>query len=193
MRDALAAAGVRWHLGKRAAALNKRGAALLLCFDDGTEIETDSVLSAVGLAPRTSLARIAGLAVNRGIVVDRFLRSSDPDIYALGDCAEVDRQVLPFVMPIMHASRALACTLTGKDKAVAYPAMPVVVKTPALPTVVCAPAPGASGSWQIETLEGGAAARYVDGAGRLLGFALTGAACAMKNRLLTEMPPARPD
>jgi rubredoxin-NAD+ reductase len=190
VRDALAALGVRWHLGKKAAAVERRGASLVLCFEDGSQVETDIVLSAVGLAPRTALARAAGLAVNRGIVVDRFLRSSDPDIYALGDCAEVEGRVLPFVMPIMHASRALASTLAGNDRALAYPPMPVVVKTPALPTVVCPPAPGSTGSWQVEFEEGGAVARYVDGAGKLLGFALTGLACARKSQMLKEMPPA---
>jgi rubredoxin---NAD+ reductase len=190
VRDALAALGVRWHLGKKATAVERSGASLVLCFEDGSKVETDIVLSAVGLAPRTALARAAGLSVNRGIVVDRFLRSSDPDIYALGDCAEVEGQVLPFVMPIMHAARALASTLAGNDKALAYPPMPVVVKTPALPTVVCPPAPGSTGSWQVELEVGGTVARYVDGAGKLLGFALTGPACARKSQMLKEMPPA---
>jgi rubredoxin-NAD+ reductase len=67
--------------------------------------------------------------------------------------------------------------------------MPVVVKTPALPTVVCPPLPGSTGSWQVELGGGGAIARYVDGAGKLLGFALTGPACARKSQMLKEMPP----
>ncbi len=187
LRDALAAAGVRWHLGKKAVAVDRSGTALVLRFEDGTHIETDVVLSAVGLAPRTALARAAGIEIKRGIVVDRFLRSSDADVYALGDCAEVEGQVLPFVMPIMHAARALASTLCGNEQAVIYPPMPVVVKTPALPTVVCPPAPGVAGAWQVEVEVGGMLARYVDAAGKLIGFALTGAAAAHKNRLLKEM------
>lgn len=190
MRDALAAAGVRWHLGRKAVAVDRAGAALVLRFEDGAQIETDVILSAVGLAPRAALARDAGLAVRRGIVVDRFLRASEREVYALGDCAEVGDQVLPFVMPIMHAARALASTLSGSDKAVVYPPMPVVVKTPALPTVVCPPAPGAAGAWQIESETGGTLARYVDAADRLLGFALTGAATAEKNRLVKELASA---
>ena len=93
-------------------------------------------------------------------------------------------------MPIVHASRALASTLAGNDKAMVYPPMPVVVKTPALPTVACPPGPGSAGFWRVELQGGGAVARYVDGAGKLLGFALTGPACALKNQLLKEMPPA---
>jgi rubredoxin-NAD+ reductase len=187
LRDALAAAGVRWHLGKKTVAVDRSGTALVLRFEDGTHIETDIVLSAVGLAPRTALARAAGLEVRRGIVVDRFLRASDAEVYALGDCAEVEGQVLPFVMPIMHAARALASTLCGNDQAVIYPPMPVVVKTPALPTVVCPPAPGAAGAWQIESEVGGTLARYVDAAGKLIGFALTGAAAAHKNCMVRDL------
>ncbi len=187
LRDALATAGVRWHLGKKAVAVDRAGSALVLRFEDGTHIETDVVLSAVGLAPRTGRARAAGIEIKRGIVVDRFLRSSDADVYALGDCAEVEGQVLPFVMPIMHAARALASTLCGSEKAVIYPPMPVVVKTPALPTVVCPPAPGVAGAWQVESGTGGTLARYVDAAGKLIGFALTGAAVSHKNLLMKEL------
>lgn len=53
------------------------------------EIEADLVLVATGVRANVDLARKAGLEVNRGIVVDEYLRTSDPDIYAIGDCAEV--------------------------------------------------------------------------------------------------------
>lgn len=187
MRAALQALGVRWHLAKKAVAVERSDGALRLQFDDGSGIETDVVLSAVGLAPRTALAREAGLSCARGIVVDRRLRSSHPGVYALGDCAEIDGRVLPYVLPIMHAARALAATLAGHDTAVHYPPMPVVVKTPALPAVVCPPQAGAAGAWQSEPAGNGTLSRYVDAAGRLLGFALTGDAAAQKTRLVQEM------
>ena len=65
------------------------------------------MLSAIGLKPRIELASKGGLKVNRGIVVDRFLAASAPDVYALGDCAEVEGHVLPFVLPIMQAARSV--------------------------------------------------------------------------------------
>jgi len=52
------------------------------------EIEADLVLVATGVRANTDLAKKAGLEVNRGIIVDEYLRTSDPDIYAIGDCAE---------------------------------------------------------------------------------------------------------
>jgi len=151
-------------------------------------LETDAVLSAIGLRPRIDLARRAGLTVNRGIVTDRFLGTSAADVYALGDCAEVEGQVLPFVAPIMHAARALACTLTGTPTAVVYPAMPVVVKTPAMPVVVAPPA-SAEGAWELEIAEDGVDARFVNSAGALAGFALVGTSTNRKQALARQLPP----
>jgi rubredoxin---NAD+ reductase len=190
VREALEKTGVRWHLGKTTGAVEKSSRGYRLVFSDGTHIETDAVLSAIGLKPRIELARAAGLAVNRGVVVDRFLRSSDPKVHALGDCAEVEGAVLPYVLPIMHAARALASTLAGRELPLRYPAMPVVVKTPALSTVVCPPPAGAAGAWRSEFGPDGIASRFFDPGDRVLGFALTGDAIGHKQRLLKEMQPA---
>ena len=189
LRDALAAAGVRWHLARRTASVTHAEGALRIAFEDGSAVMTDVVLSAVGLTPRTMLARAAGLDANRGIVVDRHLRSSNPDIYALGDCAEVEGLVLPYVMPIMHAARALASTLAGKPQALHYPAMPVMVKTPALATVVCPPPTGAAGLWSTEASATGTQSLFTGSDGRLLGFALTGDAQTHKARLAKDIQP----
>ena len=187
LRDALERIGIRWHLGKSTQEVGRTDSGLTLRFSDGARIDTDAVLSAIGLKPRTDLARTAGLALNRGIVVDGFLRTSDARIFALGDCAEVQGTVLPYVLPIMHSARALAATLAGTDRPVHYPAMPVAVKTPALPTIVCPPAPGIDGNWQSEHEPGGIASRFTDARDRLRGFALVGSSSARKQRMLGEM------
>jgi len=75
------------------------------------------LLWATGLRPRLELARDCGLETGKGIRVNRFLATEDPQIFALGDCAEVDGQVLPFVLPLMHQARALAATLRRHDPA----------------------------------------------------------------------------
>lgn len=62
------------------------------------------VLSTVGLKPRIALAQEAGIRVGRGIVTDRYLQTSTPDAFALGDCAEVGGLNLP--RPSNHARRA---------------------------------------------------------------------------------------
>ena len=188
MQRALEALGVRFHFGRTARAVERSAAQLAVELSDGTRLAADAVLSAIGLKPRTALASKAGLKVNRGIVVDRFLATSAPDVYALGDCAEVEGHVLPYVLPIMQSARSLAKTLTGPPAAVSYPAMPVVVKTPALPAVVCPPA-GAAGDWRIEADDAGIEARFQDPGGTLQGFALLGAATARKSALAKELAP----
>ncbi len=188
MRQALASVGVHWHLGQVVNTVDRVKAGYRLQLSNGDVIETDAVMSAVGLRPRTSLARQAGLTVNRGIVVDRTLRTSDAHIYALGDCAEVAGLVLPFVMPIMQAGRALARTLTGEDTPVTYPAMPVVVKTPAWPTVVSPPPLDDQGEWEVAADSNGVRALFRDAAGDLKGLALCGEATEEKNALTRELP-----
>jgi nitrite reductase (NADH) large subunit len=58
--------------------------------EDGTRLGADIVVMAVGIRPNAGLAKAAGLEVRRGIVVDEAMRTTDPDIFALGECAEVD-------------------------------------------------------------------------------------------------------
>ncbi len=182
MQLALAAIGVVWHLGTTARAVSRTDSGLRVELADATAFAADVVLSAIGLRPRTQLAQRAGLNISRGIVTDRLLQTSAAEVYALGDCAEIDAQVLPYVLPLMQAARALAQTLTGKPTPVLYPAMPVVVKTPALPVVVCPP-PAVPGSWKLQQDADGIEARFEDQNGRLLGFALVGSATARKQAL----------
>ena len=82
--------------------------------------------------------------------------------------------VLPYIMPITHAARALAATLAGKPSPLTYPAMPVLVKTHACPTIVSPPASGSVGEWQITQEPDGVKSLFVDPSGRLLGYALNG-------------------
>lgn len=189
LKDRLAALGVEWHLGTSVSAIVRANDHIRLALGNGATLDADLVLSAIGLKPKVELAQSARLNVLRGIVVDRFLASSAEDVYALGDCAEIGGEVLPFVMPIMHASRALAATLSGNATRVVYPAMPVLVKTPACPTVIAPPPRDARGEWRSERTTEGVRSLYVDSAGKLLGFALNGAATAERAKLARELPP----
>ncbi|MDH4584058.1 FAD-dependent oxidoreductase [Pseudomonas sp. BN415] len=181
--------GARFHLGPVLARLDRSDAGLDALLSDGTRIACDLVVSAVGLRPRTELAAAAGLAVNRGVAVDRQLRTSHANIYALGDCAEVDGLNLLYVMPLMACARALAQTLAGNPTAVVYGAMPVTVKTPVCPLVVSPPPRGTDGSWTVEGSGADIKALCRDAAGGLLGYALTGAAVQEKLALNRELPP----
>ena len=174
LADSLAALGVTWHFGRSGKSVERTANGYRIELDNGEAIEAEVVLSAIGLRPRTRLAQEAGIAAGRGIQVDALLQTSVPDVYALGDCAEVDGVNLPYVQPLMVQARALAATLAGTPTPVVYPAMPVMVKTPAHPVAVLPPKPGAQGGWQVECGDSGVCALHVDAAGRLQGFALTG-------------------
>ena len=189
LQRALEAKGVGFRFGVSGDRLDASGEGLRLTLSDGATVEAEVVLSAVGLAPRTALAEAAGIDCRRGIVADRHLRTSAEHVYALGDCMEVEGVVLPFIMPIMHAARALAKTLAGEPTELRYPVMPVVVKTPAHPVVVAPPPLGSSGEWEVEETEKGVRALYLAADGSKLGFALSGGHVTERAALAKEMPP----
>ncbi|QWD78529.1 NAD(P)/FAD-dependent oxidoreductase [Polynucleobacter sp. MWH-Svant-W18] len=189
LQDKLGQAGVNWHFSTTVQTVNRNGTALEITLTNGHTITCDVVLSAVGLKPRLDLAKAAGIQTGVGIEVNRDLQTSASNVYSLGDCAEVEGLVLPYVMPIMQAARALAPTLIGQPTPVSYPAMPVMVKTPALPTVVSPPAKAAVGQWTTTAIEGGVEARFESVDGKLLGFALMGTATVQRAVLTKELPP----
>jgi nitrite reductase (NADH) large subunit len=86
--------------------------------DDGTLIPADLVVMAVGIRPNAGVAREAGLAVNRGIVVGPDMRTSDPSIFALGECAEAEGQVFGLVAPLYEMANVVAARLSGDETAV---------------------------------------------------------------------------
>jgi len=188
LQSKLSAAGVRWHFNTTVQSIDRANDQLNITLANGTVLASDVVLSAVGLKPRLDLARASGIATGVGIQVNRELETNLPHVYALGDCAEVEGLVLPYVMPIMQAARALAVTLTGQRTALTYPAMPVMVKTPALATIVSPPAKGAIGEWKTNPVEGGLEARFEAADGKLLGFVLMGTATAQRGTLTKELP-----
>lgn len=82
---------------------------------DGTLIPADLVVIAIGVRPNIDLAHNAGIATNRGIVVDDYLASDDPSIFAIGECAEHRGQVYGLVEPAYEQARVLATRLAGKE------------------------------------------------------------------------------
>jgi len=128
---ALTAKGVNWHLEKLATAIDKSNDGYNITLSDGNQVTADGVFSAIGLRPNVALAQLSNLKTQRGIVVDRYLRTSHKNIYALGDCAEVAGLVRQYVAPLLQCVRALAKILAGGSEPVCYPCMPVVIKSTA--------------------------------------------------------------
>lgn len=189
VQAALEDKGAVFHFGPLATDVNTAGSGYAVTLNNGTTIEADLVLSAIGVRPRTALAEAANIEVGRGIKTDRFLRTSAPNVYALGDCAEVEGHVLVYVAPLSAGARALGATLTGTETPVYYPAMPVAIKTPACPITVASPPRDAAGEWSIEGEAPNLKALFQDTAGNLLGFALTGTTVREKAALVKALPP----
>ncbi len=82
--------------------------------DDGTEIPADLVVMAIGIRPNAALAKAAGLTVNRGLVVDDAMRTSDPDILSVGECVEHRGQCYGLVAPLYEMAKVAAATLAGE-------------------------------------------------------------------------------
>ncbi|BAL78384.1 NAD(P)/FAD-dependent oxidoreductase [Bradyrhizobium cosmicum] len=84
---------------------------------DGSRIEADAVIFAAGIRPNVALARDAGIAVNRGVVVNDEMQTASPDIYALGECAEHRGTCYGLVEPAYEQARVLARHLAGRPAA----------------------------------------------------------------------------
>ncbi len=181
--------GIRFALNTTVARIDCINNDYHVTLADGTTLIVDIVLSAIGLRPSLTLAQAANIQTSRGISVDTLLQTNQPDIYALGDCAEVDGHLLPYVMPLMQQARALAKTLSGTATRVHYPAMPVAVKTPVAPLTVL-PAPvDVAVTWDTENFDDGMIAKATDASGTLRGFVLLGATAGKQRMALTKLVP----
>ena len=203
LQDTLTHLGVAWHWGATVKAVHAVPAAsasaatgagqltpVTLELSNGHTLSADLVLSAIGLKPDLTLAQKAGLACERGIVVNRSLQTSAPHIYALGDSAQyasAGNRTLPFVMPIIAAAKALTSTLAGERTELVFQTMPVTVKTPALPIVVAPAEPGTPGTW-CKAEDG--VWHFRGPANALLGFVLTGTHTKQRTELVRLMDSA---
>ena len=84
---------------------------------DGAIIPASLVVMAAGIRPNAALAKGTGLTVNRGVVVDKFMQTSDPDTLALGECVEVGGHVYGLVAPLYEMARVAAARLAGEETA----------------------------------------------------------------------------
>jgi len=184
---ALQMKGAHWHLQQSAKQIAHHDNRFLITLTDGTQLTVDLILSAIGLRPHTHLAHSAGIKINRGIVVDRLLQTSIENIYALGDCAEVNGIVQLFIAPLLESARTLAKTLAGNKTLIHYPPMPVIVKTPAFPLVLLPPPPDVKGEWRIEQDKHNIKAIFCDAQQKIHGFVLTGTRIKEKNDLVNIM------
>ena len=181
--------GIQFVLGTTVEKVSKQADAYIVTLANGQNLIADVVLSAIGLQPNICLAQDAGINTSRGVITNTLMETNQADVYAIGDCAEVNGMLLPYVMPLMQQARALAKTLSGQTTSVHYPAMPVAVKTPAAPlTVLPAPA-DVEVTWETEEFDDGMIAKATDAENTLRGFVLLGATAGKQRLSLTKLVP----
>lgn len=175
----LAAKGVDWMLGNTLGSLDHGDGCLRATLRDGRVIETDLVLSAAGLVANTQLAEKSGLATDVGIVVDHSMQTSDPNVYAIGDCASLAGQVFAYIEPIRRQAEAIAAHIAGDEERF-MPLPPLVkVKTPSLPISVCRPAgPVDDAAWVPVESDGDGMHFEIPGPNTISGFVLSGSLAA---------------
>lgn len=88
-----------------------------LRFKDGSEVEADLVVMAIGIKPNTAIAKSSGIYVNRGIVVNDFMQTGTPNIYAVGECAEHREIVYGLVAPLYEQAKTLAAKICVRETA----------------------------------------------------------------------------
>ncbi len=178
-------AGVTFELNTQVTEITETQTGLLVKLSNGKPIESDLVISAVGLKPNIELALAAGIECERGIIANNNLETSIINVYALGDCAQINGQLMPYILPLMASARSLAKTLTGQTTEVTFGAMPIVIKTPSYPITVL-PSVVKDGTWHFEETEDGLKGLYKKDE-KLHGFVLTGSSTKEKQTLAKQV------
>lgn len=179
------------RLGTTVDSVARDGDGFELKLANGSLVQADVVVSAIGLRPSVALAQQARLEIWRGIRIDAYGKTSFDDIYALGDCAEysvgADSAVLPFVAPMLVAARAIAATLAGRPTPIVLKQEAVIVKTPSCKLALLPPPRGTAGSWLAQAEGGRIIARFRDEDGVVRGFGLSQHTPALRSQLLAEL------
>jgi nitrite reductase (NADH) large subunit len=113
LKKELGKQGMKFLLEKQTSEIFGQDRVEGLKFSDGTELAADLVVMSVGIKPNIQLAKESGLAVNRGIVVNDFLQTDLPHIYAVGECAEHNGIAYGLVAPLYEQGKVLANTICG--------------------------------------------------------------------------------
>jgi nitric oxide reductase FlRd-NAD(+) reductase len=165
--------GVEMLFNQGLESIEKTNDGLLATLSNGRRITTDVVIASIGLKPDTTIAAQAGLWVDRGIEVDERMCTSDPHIFAVGDCAQIQGKLLPFLQPIQLSAMALARNVLGGNENVKFPAMLVKVKTPEMPLHLAGETNRKDLQWQISLESQGLVARGLDMDGQLRAFVVS--------------------
>lgn len=165
--------GITLAFNNQLNSIEKVADGLRVVLHSGHSYSVDAVIAAMGLQPETAVAAAAGLDIGRGIKVNQQLQTTDPNIFAIGDCAEIDGKVMPFLQPILMGAMTLAKNLLGGAHCLTLPAMLVKVKTPDLPLYFAGETHRRDLNWEINLTPQGITARATDSQHQLRAFVVS--------------------
>lgn len=115
LKEELESQGMRFLMPKQTAEILGDERVTGLRFADGEHIEADLIVMAVGIKPNIELAAASGIPTKRGILVDDYMETQSPDIYAVGECAEHNGMTYGLVAPLFEQGMVLAKRLAGAE------------------------------------------------------------------------------
>jgi len=180
-----------WHNLTSIQSIRKNSSKLDIVLSSNQNLQTNGLLSAIGLDPNPLHNIEHHLKINQGIVVNSFLQTSLPNIYALGDCMEFNNQCRQFVAPILQCARSLAQTLNGRATAPHLPATPIALKVDAYPITFMPPPTHCQGHWQLTTEQHSGKAIFYDHKQKMRGYALSGLFLEERQFLLKQFHEAQ--
>lgn len=172
----LSAKGVKIAFNSQAERVDQAGDGYRITTDQGEHFDADLVLAAVGLKPNLGLAQKAKLDTGQGISINPYCQTSDPDVYALGDCAEADGVIQAFLEPIRRQAKALADHISQSQTGATFEVQPTLIKTktPSLSIMLSPPLKATHGHWEQSVQIGDNQQLYYRDRDAVTGFALSG-------------------
>lgn len=165
--------GVEFMFRQELIQVSRHNDLLEASFSNGQRKTFDAVVCAIGLRPNLTLAKSGGIKTRRGIVVDDTLATSVADVYALGDCAEIQGKPMPYLQPAALAAMTLAKNLTGHNAKLMLPAMLIKIKTPDMPLQLAGDPANAAYHWEMALSPAGIIAQGRDEDGALRAFVVS--------------------
>jgi len=122
--------GIDFRLGESPSSFlqSEEGRVTQVVCENGEQLEADLVVMAAGILPEIALAKAAGLGTNQAILVDQYMKTSNPDVFALGECCEFEQQTFGLVAPIWTQIKVLIDVLSGKEACFAIEPTPTKLK-----------------------------------------------------------------
>lgn len=164
--------GVQLALESSVVSVNHSKNSLEVSLSCGQIVETDAVISAAGLRANTNLAKDSAIAVNKGIIVDHRLQTSTQNVFALGDCVEIQGRMVPYLQPIVLSANVLGKQLLGQEAQLVLPPMMVKVKTPSYPIQLAGKVKNVD-RWEVSLSASGIVAKAKGDNDQLVGFVVT--------------------